>query len=103
MFRARLLTLTLAAGLGVSGGCCGMSERHLFPHFGHRMRTEPETVVGAEVCPTTEGPAVQDFGPYPAPAAPAPAVGPQPLAAPQRLEPLPQAPPVPYQPTRNLR
>jgi hypothetical protein len=107
MFRARLASITLAAGLGLASGCCSLSDHSLFSRFGHRSRPAPETVVGADVCTGTEGPLMQDYGPYPVPAAPAPApvpypgTGPQPLAVPPRLEPQPQAPVVPYQPTRN--
>jgi hypothetical protein len=94
MFRARLASCTLAAGLLILTGCntCGPSLRP-FHRPQHSDCECSQGVVGA--VSGFEGPALlpSDATIMPPPGSTSP---------PPRIEPVPQAPPVPYAPARPV-
>lgn len=109
MLRARSALLTAALGLGLFSGCSSTgssSNEGWFHRLTHRQSSDPcqGTLVGMPTM--TEGPMLQDYGPYPVgSAAPSCGVMPQttmpPLAPPGgRIE----AQPEPYRPViREIR
>jgi hypothetical protein len=113
MFRSRLASMLLTAGLGLACGCASLSFHPLFGRWETSYPVEGvegDCCTGAESYPE-EGPVLGEGAPVPEyPSAPAPGgvspVVPQPvmppLSSPPRLTPQPEsAQPTPYTPTRG--
>jgi hypothetical protein len=109
MFRTRIATLALAAGLGMASGCCCLADHPLLNFARSRCSSCcSECEVGCSPC--CNGPGLDGAGPLMVPpSGPAvdytiPPLPPQNGLAPQpRLVPQPQAPADAYTPANNSK